>query len=102
MKEIIDSIKKAEAEAEKIIADARVKASEISNVAEAEVLRINVSIQEELKDAKKQVSVALAQEAQALYDKRIEQARAEGEALKESVKINLEETANFVVKRIVG
>ena len=102
MKDIIDSIKKAEAEAEKIIAEAKLTASKISNDAEAEVLRLDASIQEELKETKKQVSVALAKEAQELYDKRLAQARAEGDALKASVKDNLEETANFVVKKVLG
>lgn len=102
MKEIIDNIKQAEAEAERIISDARAQASKISNEAEAEVLRLDASVQEELKDAKKQVSVALAKEAQELYDKRIAQAKEEGQRLKESVGKNLEETANFVVERVLG
>lgn len=102
MKEIIDNIKQAEAEAERIISDARAQASKISNEAEAEVLRLDASVQEELKDAKKQVSVALAREAQELYDKRIAQAKEEGQRLKESVGKNLEETANFVVERVLG
>ena len=102
MKEIIDSIKVAEAEAEKIIADARALANKISNEAEAEALKTDALVKEEIKDAKKQVSQNLQKEAQELYDERIALAKQEGEKLRQSIQKNLEKTADFVAKRVIG
>ena len=102
MKEVIDSIKNAEAEAEKIIARARAMANEISNDAEAQVMQLDARVKEEIKDAKKQVSQKLVEEAQELYDKRIALAKQEGEALKQSIQKNLQKTADFVAKRVIG
>lgn len=102
MKEVIDSIKNAEAEAEKIIAQARATANEISNDAEAQVMQLDARVKEEIKDAKKQVSQKLVEEAQELYDKRIALAKQEGEALKQSIQKNLQKTADFVAKRVIG
>ena len=102
MKEIIDSIKVAEAEAEKIIADARALANKISNEAEAEALKTDALVKEEIKDAKKQVSQNLQKEAQELYDERISLAKQEGEKLRQSIQKNLEKTADFVAKRVIG
>ncbi|MBR5250928.1 MAG: hypothetical protein IKV38_02810 [Clostridia bacterium] len=102
MKEIIDSIKVAEAEAEKIIAQAKVLANKISNDAEAQVMQLDASVKEEIKDAKKQLSQKLTEETQELYDKRIALAKQEGEALKQSIQKNLQKTADFVAKRVIG
>jgi len=101
MKEIIDSIKKAEAQAEEIIAQARLTANKISNDAEAEVLKIDATVKEEIKDAKRQVSINLQKETQELYDKRIALAKQEGQELKQTIQKNLQATADFVVERVI-
>lgn len=102
MKEIINNIKKAEAQAEKIIADARAEANKISNESEAEILAIDAQLVEEIKNAKKSVSLKCEAEAQELYAKRLEFAKKEGDALRQSALKNLDFTADFIVKKVLG
>ena len=52
MKEIIDSILKAEQQAEQIVADAKVKAAKITGDGEAQVMKVNATSQEDVKNAK--------------------------------------------------
>lgn len=102
MKEIIDSILKAEQQAEQIVADAKVKAAKITGDGEAQVMKVNATSQEDVKNAKRSAAKAAQEEADELYAKRLAEARSEGEALVKEAEKNLDDAVNFIVGKVLG
>lgn len=102
MKEIIDGILKAEKEAEQMIIDAKLKAAQITADGETTVMKINADAQEDVKNARRSAAQNATKEADELYAERLERARAEGNALVNEAKKNLDEAVDFIVGKVLG
>ena len=102
MKEVISSILEAEARAESIIKDAADKAKKIIVSGEEKAEEIRSAAIEDFK-AKRKADIAVAENIAAeKYAAAVEKGEKQAEELLVSVSGKIEDTADYVLKEIVG
>ncbi len=101
MKELIDSILKAESEAESIVSKAKAEALAINQQTNLQVQQIKDSVVEDVKNARSQAASKINEDAQNLYKKRLVAAKEQGQALLQKAAAKIDEVSDFILTRVI-
>ncbi len=101
MKELINSILKAETEAESMINKAKADADLIEQQTNIQVQQIRDSVAKDVKNARRDAASKINEDAQNLYNKRLNAANSQGQALLEKALAKMDEVSDFIIARVI-